>query len=187
MERVILIGLDGGTWDLLKPWIDKGELKNLKQLLDNGVYANLISTIPFITAPAWISFSTGRNPGKHGIFDFVFLKKNKLILHKSNDIKSSQIHYILSQNGINNIIMGLPLSFPPTNTFKGIMISDFLFPKKSIYPREKNKYLKNYKVMPNLMNNLYKKEILLDDLIKTSTAQIKTLKALSKIDNSDLF
>ena len=69
--KVLVIGLDGATFDLIKPWAAQGHLPTLNHLLHNGVHAPLRSTMPPMTAPAWTSFATGVNPGKHCIFDFL--------------------------------------------------------------------------------------------------------------------
>jgi len=41
MSRVIALGLDGGTWALIKPWADEGELPTFKKLMENGVWGVL--------------------------------------------------------------------------------------------------------------------------------------------------
>ncbi len=69
-EKLLVIGLDGGTFTLLRPWMAEGNLPNLAGLAATGVSGVLESTCPPLTAPAWSSFMTGMNPGKHGIFDF---------------------------------------------------------------------------------------------------------------------
>ncbi len=67
-QRVIVIGLDGGSFNLLKPWMDQGVLSNLKQIETTGISAPLRSSIPPVTCPAWPCFMTGKNPGKHGVY-----------------------------------------------------------------------------------------------------------------------
>src|SRR3989304_3900917 len=69
-RRVFVLGLDGATFNLIKPWIKEGELPNLSRLLEEGCHGELESVIPPLTTPAWASFITGKNPGKHGVFDF---------------------------------------------------------------------------------------------------------------------
>jgi len=69
-RKVFLIGLDGATFDLIKPWVKEGSLPNFARIMEQGTYGNLMSVIPPLTTPAWASFITGKNPGKHGIFDF---------------------------------------------------------------------------------------------------------------------
>ena len=70
MQKVIVIGVDGVTLDLIEPWMDKGELPNLDKIRKKGVYGTLLSTMPYYSAPAWVSIATGCSPGKHGIYDF---------------------------------------------------------------------------------------------------------------------
>jgi len=69
-QKTVVVGLDGATFDLIKPWAKEGSLPNLARIMEQGSYGNLMSIIPPLTTPAWASFMTGKNPGKHGIFDF---------------------------------------------------------------------------------------------------------------------
>src|SRR4030042_5265280 len=70
-RKVLVVGMDGATLDLIEPWANDGILPTLKRLMDEGVRGPLRSTIPPITGPAWTSFATGTNPGKHGLYDFL--------------------------------------------------------------------------------------------------------------------
>src|SRR5918992_3666598 len=67
---VLLIGLDGATFDVLDPLMNEGAMPVLRELIDSGTRATLRSTVPALTPPAWTSLVTGRGPGSHGIFDF---------------------------------------------------------------------------------------------------------------------
>jgi predicted AlkP superfamily phosphohydrolase/phosphomutase len=69
-RRVLVLGLDGGTFDLLDPLMEAGELPFLKSLVARGVRAPLTSVYPAKTIPAWYSFATGRDPGELGVFGF---------------------------------------------------------------------------------------------------------------------
>jgi predicted AlkP superfamily phosphohydrolase/phosphomutase len=69
-SKVVVIGLDGATFDLLDPWLSAGELPNLKGLMDRGVWGPLTSVYPIISPVAWTCAATGVNPGKHGIYGF---------------------------------------------------------------------------------------------------------------------
>ena len=71
-RKAIILGLDGATWTLLRPWIDQGHLPHLARLVHEGASGPLTTTIPPVSASAWVSLATGCNPGKHGAFDFVF-------------------------------------------------------------------------------------------------------------------
>ena len=67
---IAIIGLDGATWDLAGPFLEAGDMPALAALVRTGAGGVLRSTTPPVTFPAWSSFMTGTNPGKHGIFDF---------------------------------------------------------------------------------------------------------------------
>ncbi len=69
-RRFLVLGLDGGTFDLLDPLMEAGELPYLRSLVRRGVRAPLRSVYPAKTIPAWYSFATGKDPGELGIFGF---------------------------------------------------------------------------------------------------------------------
>jgi len=69
-NKVLVIGMDGATFDLIDPWIEQGRLPALAVCLRKGTRSRLLSTPLSNSAQAWSSFITGKNPGKHGIYDF---------------------------------------------------------------------------------------------------------------------
>jgi predicted AlkP superfamily phosphohydrolase/phosphomutase len=62
MGRVILFGLDGGTYTVLDSLIDRGVMPFLARFMKSGVRGVLQSTTPPLTPPAWCSLVTGRSP-----------------------------------------------------------------------------------------------------------------------------
>jgi predicted AlkP superfamily phosphohydrolase/phosphomutase len=69
-RRFLILGLDGGTFDLLDPLMEAGDLPFLKSLARSGVRAPLTSVYPAKTIPAWYSLATGQDPGQLGIYGF---------------------------------------------------------------------------------------------------------------------
>ena len=69
-RRFLVLGLDGGTFDLLDPLMAAGELPFLRSIAQRGLRAPLASVFPPKTIPAWYSFATGLDPGALGIFGF---------------------------------------------------------------------------------------------------------------------
>ena len=55
VARVLIIGLDGATFDLIRPWAAQGKLPHLQNLMEGGTWAPLESTRPPMTSPAWPS------------------------------------------------------------------------------------------------------------------------------------
>ena len=71
VRRVIVVGFDGQDPRLTERLMDEGRLPNFSRLASRGSYQRLRTTFPSITPVAWSSFSTGTNPGRHNIFDFL--------------------------------------------------------------------------------------------------------------------
>ena len=68
--KAFVIGLDGATFEILTPLMQAGYLPNLQKAFSQGASGELLSTIPPVTALAWSSFITGKNPGKHGLLSW---------------------------------------------------------------------------------------------------------------------
>jgi predicted AlkP superfamily phosphohydrolase/phosphomutase len=126
-RRVIVIGLDGATFSLIDPLLEQGKLPSLKDLVNNGIRARLLSTIPYATVPAWPSFMTGKNPGKHGVFDFFTFADGQRRISNSQDIRSLTLWEILSVYGKRSIVMNVPGTFPPAR-ISGVVVSGMLTP-----------------------------------------------------------
>ncbi|MDQ3248255.1 MAG: alkaline phosphatase family protein, partial [Chloroflexota bacterium] len=45
-NKVLVIGLDGATFDLIKPWAAAGLLPTLQKLMTSGAHGSLRSTVP---------------------------------------------------------------------------------------------------------------------------------------------
>jgi len=144
VSRVLVIGLDGGTWKLLKPWIESGELPALKSLIEHGFYGYLKSTIPMFTPTAWSSFMTGMNPGKHGITGFIVYDKRlgRPVVASSLNRRGEEIWITLSKHGKRVIVINVPMTYPP-KPVNGILISGFPSSSKGfVYPPELEPWLK---------------------------------------------
>jgi predicted AlkP superfamily phosphohydrolase/phosphomutase len=70
-ERVVILGFDGVDARLMEKYLEEGRLPNLARLRGEGSYARLRSSNPPQTPVSWASFSTGLNPGRTEIFDFL--------------------------------------------------------------------------------------------------------------------
>jgi len=135
--RVLIIGMDGATPTLIIPWAREGKLPNIARLMLKGSYGELLSTIPPITPPAWTSFMTGVNPGKHGIFDFIDRAPGSYNFRYINARmrKVPSIWQYLSGLGLSVGVLNVPMTFPPEEV-NGFMISGLDAPdeKRAVYP-----------------------------------------------------
>jgi len=129
-RRVLIIGLDGASFTVLKPLVDSGALPNMGRLLDKGASGELRSTVPPVTGPAWASFMTGKLPGKHGVYDFVRPVKGDVgrEVISYNAIKSETIFDVLTANGKKSGAVNVPLTYPFPNV-DGYVVAGLLTPK----------------------------------------------------------
>lgn len=173
-RKVVVIGLDGATFDLIEPWIDEGRLPNIGNLMKEGVSGNLKSVIPPISAPAWVSFMTGKNPGKHGIFRFVRYSDNsyqgekELSVISALSFKDKTLWELLSLYGKRVGIINVPVTYPPKKV-NGFLISCLLTPpsaKVFTYPKELRQELPDYRIDLDFVTNFLFKD-------RTATRKVK--------------
>jgi len=68
---VWLIGIDGATWDLIRPLVEIGELPNFAELMDGGAHGVLLSEEPTLSPALWATVATGVPRSVHGVVNFV--------------------------------------------------------------------------------------------------------------------
>jgi len=128
-KRVLIIGLDGATFDILNPMMEAGRMPNLAELIRTGTAGILESTKPPITPAAWTTFMTGKGPGRHGIVDFekYDVRNNQLSFNSTYEIREKTIWEILSEKGLRVGSINVPMTYPPRKV-NGFMISGFETP-----------------------------------------------------------
>jgi predicted AlkP superfamily phosphohydrolase/phosphomutase len=144
--KVIIIGIDGGCWDYINPLLENGQLANIQQLIDNGLRGVLESTMPPITPAAWSSFITGKNPGRHGLFDFVVKTGDSMVPFNSAYRYGTPFWKYLNNSGLRAGIVGIPATYPPEKV-DSFMITGFGAPERS----------RNLTYPPDLLDSLEKK------------------------------
>ena len=147
-RRVLIIGLDGATFDLLRPWMEEGRLPNLAAITRNGASGELQSTIPHNSPPAWTSFMTGKNPGKHGVYGFTVVKPRESYSIKisSGAIRRAEtVWQILSAEGKRSIVFNVPMTYPP-DPINGLVVTGIDTPgldSEFAYPPELRREILN--------------------------------------------
>jgi len=139
MKKVFVLGVDGATLDLIEPWVNQERLPNFRRLMGEGSFGICLSTIHPLTPQAWASFLTGKNPGKHGLYDFGVRKNGAydLRLTTSKDRKGAAIWNYVNSYGMKAGIVNVPLTYPP-EALNGFMISGMHTPtlQKGVFPED---------------------------------------------------
>lgn len=125
MTDTIILGLDGATWDILRPLLKTGHLPELEAIVTEGQTGSLKSTFPPITAPAWLSMATGQNPGKTGVFYFLNRDDPNSFDFEplgSDKFQGQSFWDILATDDQSVGIFNYPMLYPPYET-DGFMVS----------------------------------------------------------------
>jgi predicted AlkP superfamily phosphohydrolase/phosphomutase len=154
--KVLVIGMDGVPWDLISRWAAQGHLPNIARLIETGSAGPLRSTMPPTSGPAWSSFATGKNPGKTGIYDFLYRRPGSYVFPPvSAALRSGRSLWSwLGEHQKRVAVVNIPISYPvePVN---GVLISGWMTPyfaKDFTHPpelgREITERVGDYRIYP---------------------------------------
>ena len=156
--RSVIFGVDGLTFRVLNPLMERGDLPNFRKLRETGCEATLESKYPPLTPAAWTSLSTGLKPARHGVYDFWEYEEQlakgaprvpRVQTHRKG---GKAIWNILSEYGKQVLVINIPSTYPP-EPVNGIMLSGYMTPSDEVdftYPQsfkdELFRAVPNYKI-----------------------------------------
>src|SRR3954465_12365411 len=112
--KLIVVGLDAATFDVIDPLVEAGELPSLAGLLDRGARGRLRSTTHPLTPLAWTTMVTGVNAGRHGIWDFSRRDASgyRLELVNGSDARAPALWHRLAAAGRRVGVVNVPFTWP---------------------------------------------------------------------------
>ncbi|WP_306052634.1 alkaline phosphatase family protein [Natronococcus wangiae] len=112
---VYVLGLDGADWSLLRPWIEEGDLPTFARIVEEGVAGDLESTLPPVTFPAWKCYSTGKTPGKLGVYEWFAYDRETgdISANDAGDFRSAEYWDVLVDRGFRAGAINMPTTHPP--------------------------------------------------------------------------
>jgi len=155
-KKIMIIGLDGVPLGIIRRWAEGGYLPTLRRLMESGAVGQLRSTIPPTSGPSWSSFVTGMNPGKTGIYDFLYRREGTYHFPPVNASQrgGTTMWRYLSDAGHRVGVLNLPMSYP-VEEIDGFMVSGWMTPYAAadyIHPPELAAELEgvvgNYRIYP---------------------------------------
>ncbi|MBC8508576.1 MAG: alkaline phosphatase family protein [Anaerolineales bacterium] len=147
--KLIVLGWDAATWDLLSPWVAEGKLPNLAKLMQSGSYGSIRSTSLPVSPAAWSTIITGQNPAKHGVFDWFARKEGSYDVEyvHTGQIKAKPVWSYFNEAGKRIGVFNLPMLYPAVPLdgfmFSGLAAPDaassgFAYPAELIQELEEN-------------------------------------------------
>lgn len=124
MNRIVVVELDGASWNVIDPLIKQGKLPNIQRLVEDGSSGELLSDPPLISPRLWVSIFTGKNSKKHGIEFFG---------NSSSMVKCKRIWDIFNEQGFGVGVFGSFVTWPPYPV-SGFMIPSLFALGAETYP-----------------------------------------------------
>jgi len=154
----MIIGIDGGTWQIFDDYLLENHMPNLNSLKKRGFWGVLESTDPAVTPPAWTTCITGCQPSSHGIIGFAYYNfvENRTKISSSINCRVPTMFEYLSDNGYKVASVHIPWTFP-CRKVNGVVVAGFGTPGVDCdftYPKDfKQKILSrfpDYRSIPEL-------------------------------------
>lgn len=124
--KLLLLGIDGATWQVLDPLLQAGKLPHLERLIAQGT-SGVLRSLEYSASPvAWSTIATGKMPAKHNIKDFRVSRR---------DLRAKQIWQILAEQRYKVGIFQYLVTWPP-QALDGFIIPAWLAPDSSTHPPE---------------------------------------------------
>jgi predicted AlkP superfamily phosphohydrolase/phosphomutase len=115
--RVVIVGIDGASWNRIDPLLAEGALPNLAALAARGLTGELAAVEPVISPTVWTSIATGRSPAAHGITDFYT---------DARDVRVPTAFERLAARGLRVGLYDWLVAWPPARFPKGFVIPGWL-------------------------------------------------------------
>lgn len=133
-RRVVILGIDGGTYDVIDPLIARGGMPRLSALLREGMRGTLASTVPPLTGPAWMSLLTGRRPENHGILGFCLYEPGtyQRRIASWRMARGPMVWDALARAGKTSGLVNVPMTWPPAPV-RGFHVTGMFTPPGARY------------------------------------------------------
>ena len=124
-RKLLLFGIDGATWSRIDLQLARGELPNLRRLIEGGVRAPLRTMWPTLSPMIWTTIATGVGPMEHGILWFTtpVPGTGRSLLAGSNQRRAAALWNILSAARFRVGVVGWWATYP-AEAVNGFVISD---------------------------------------------------------------
>lgn len=144
-QRFIIVGFDGMDPRVADRLMAEGKLPNLAWMRDHGAMRPLATTNPAQSPVAWSAFSTGMNPGKTRIYDFlkrdpatyypdfstVTVQRGRFLMgviplrapKVINNREGETFWHLASAHGVPTAVLMAPIDFPPERLQNGVLLS----------------------------------------------------------------
>ena len=127
--RLFFLGIDGATWTVMGPMLERGELPAFQRLAREGAFLPKLDTLQITESPViWTTIATGQRPVYHNIRGFTArLPSGALIPATSSQRRARAIWELADRRGLRTGVIGWWATWP-AEKIKGYVVSDHANP-----------------------------------------------------------
>ena len=125
-SKVVVIGLDGATFTLLKPWMEQGRLPFFKSLIERRHQQPSTLMYPSSHRTRLAMLHDRQESGKLGIAGFLQQKPQSYqeVAISATTCRARTFWHLLSEDGRRAAVLNVPYTAPP-GQFNGVLIGGF--------------------------------------------------------------
>jgi len=182
-RKTIVIGLDGAPWSVLDPLMARGRLPHLASLAARGTTATCLSTTHPVSPVAWASIATGKNAGKHGIFDFGYRQAGsyRVMTVSGTRVRGPALWDVASAAGRRCGVFNVPCTYPP-RPVNGFLVTSIFTPSNRVcftHPPELSPQLNQltggYEFVTREVYSPGRERVYVDSILATAAKREKAL------------
>ncbi len=180
--RTVVFGIDGVPHSLMEDLARRDVMPHFKELIGQGTFTTMRSSIPDISSVSWSSIITGRNPGEHGIFGFTHLIPGTYTVSFPN-FNSLRAPPFWAREGDEAayVIVNVPFTYP-ARELRGFLVSGFvaLDLERAVYPPSYLEVLQgmDYRVDVDAKKGEMSKSLFVRDLFATLGTRARLMRRL---------
>ncbi|HSD66953.1 MAG TPA: alkaline phosphatase family protein [Vicinamibacteria bacterium] len=124
VKRLVLLGFDGVSPNLLEPLVAQGKLPAIRRLMDRGSYGPLRSFRPAKSGVLWTSIATGKSMLKHGIVDWTYVNEQGIEVPYQGEGRRAKTYWeILAERGLRTGTINWWVTYPPRPVANSYVVS----------------------------------------------------------------
>ncbi len=123
---LVVIGVDGATWDVIDPLVAAGELPALASLIQRGARSDLVTLPPMVSPLAWTTYATGLFPREHNILDYTYPYVGEARHPVEASARRAPAIWNVAGHYGETVAIIAPYASSPVEPVAGVMVSDAL-------------------------------------------------------------
>ena len=116
-KKIIFLGLDAAMPDLVKKFVNEGNMPNIGKLIERGIFSRLETVFPPLTAAAWTAIVSGAGSGTNGVPSLMVKHPGEELDHwhtsfDRNEVTCETRWDVAKRQGKKTALINWPVTYP---------------------------------------------------------------------------